>query len=260
MLSYEHTQILRRLIHHKACISVTSGCDAFPAHPFADRRKRPVFWVPVADMQALKTAGAIELGATGYVVVESVRRRLKNGKSGAVDGQHYALEERDVYVRGGVKRPTRINTRLSALDRLAHRTDMDGRPLLETAMVQAGKQLARDYNASGHGLTTTQCYDGAGVASGSSAKGIEDQFIRAADAKHRLQKAREALGSGLDIAVIAVCCLDQSLDGVERAERWATGSGLTLLKMGLSRLVTHYGTIAGQDSRSDQPHVSYSTG
>lgn len=260
MLSYEHTQILRRLLHHKACISVTSGCDAFPAHPFADRRKRPVFWVPVADMQALKAAGAIELGATGYVVVESVKRRLKNGKNGSVKGQHYALEDRDLYVKGGVKRPTRVNTRLSALDRLAHRTDMDGRPLLETAMVEAGKRLARDYHASGHGLTTTQCYDGAGVNSGSSVSTIEDQFIRSADAKQRLQKAREALGSGLDIAVIAVCCLDQSLDGVERSERWANGSGLTLLKMGLSRLVTHYGTRAGQDRPRDQPQMSYSTG
>lgn len=247
MLSYNHTQIIKRLIHHKACISVASGCgDAFPAHPHSDRRKRPVFWVPIQDMRALKASGAIELGDSGYVVTKSVKRRLEKGRTGHVTSQHYDLQEKDVYLQNGAKRSARVNTRLSALDRLAHRTDIDGRPILQSSFVEAGKHLARDYNASGHGLTTTQHYDGASVDGGqSSNNSVEDQFIRAADAKARLKEARDAIGSGLDIAVIAVCCLDQSLDMVERTEKWAKGSGLTLLKMGLSRLADHYGTVAG---------------
>lgn len=249
MLSYNHTQIIKRLIHHKACISVASGCDAFPAHPHSDRRKRPAFWVPIDDMRALKASGAIELGTSGYVVTESVKRRLSNGREEQAANQHYALQEKEVYVHGGSKRSARVNTRLSALDRLAHRTDIEGRPVLDNSLIEAGKHFARDYHASGHGLSTTQKYDNVSVdSSGASQNSVEDHYARTADAKARLRKARESMGSGLDIAVIAVCCLDQSLDVVERAEAWAKGSGLTLLKMGLARLADHYGTVAGPRS------------
>jgi hypothetical protein len=245
MLSYEQTQILRRLLHHKACISVVSGCDAFPAHPNGDRRKRPAFWIPAADLQALKSEGAIELSASGYTVVASVKRRLKNGKNGTAYNQHFDLQEREVYVSGGVKRQARVNTRLSALDRLAYKTDVEGRPVLDACLIEAGRHIARDYHASGSGLMSTQRYDSAGAEGDNRVNAVEDNFIRAADAKRRLQLARDAIGSGLDTAVIAVCCLDQSLDMVERAERWASGSGLTILKLGLSRLSAHYGTQSG---------------
>jgi len=163
-------------------------------------------------MRALKASGAIELGDSGYVVTKSVKRRLEKGRTGHVTSQHYDLQEKDVYLQNGAKRSARVNTRLSALDRLAHRTDIDGRPILQSSFVEAGKHLARDYNASGHGLTTTQHYDGASVDGGQSSNNS---------------------------------CLDQSLDMVERTEKWAKGSGLTLLKMGLSRLADHYGTVAG---------------
>ncbi|RKQ70898.1 hypothetical protein DES40_0201 [Litorimonas taeanensis] len=252
MITFEQQQILRRLIHHKAVISVASGCDAFPAHPHGDRRRRPAFWVPVKDMQALKAEGALEMGASGYRVVPSVKRRLQNGKEASALNQHYDLRERDVYVTGGVQRKARVNTRLSALDRLAHQTDSEGRPLLESSLIEAGKRIAQDYHASGHGLATTQRYDGAGVSSDTNS--VEDRFIHRADAKARLQSAREAMGAGLDTAVIAICCLDQSLDAVESAERWAAGSGLTVLTLGLTRLSEHYGTIAGEKNQSVKIH------
>lgn len=245
MLSYNQMQILRRLLHHKACISVSGGCDAFPAHPNADRRKRPAFWVPAKDLQALKANGAVELDTSGYVVVPYVKRRLLKGKDGKASGQHYDLQDTEFYVEGGVKRQARLNRRLSALDRLALRTDSEGHPLLETALIEAGKRLAQDYEKSGHGVTSTQHYDGAGVGGGDNSNHIENQFIHRLDAQDRLQKARDAMGAGLDVAVISVCCLDQSLDTVERAESWASGTGLTLLKMGLARLSEHYGTVVG---------------
>lgn len=249
MLTYEQTQILRRLLHHKASISVVSGCDAFPAHPNGDRRKRPSFWIPAADLQALKSQGAVELGGAGYVVAPSVKRRLQNGKNASSQNQHYDLHDRDVYVAGGVRRQAQVNTRLSALDRLVHKTDVNGRAVLESSLIEAGKHIARDYHASGHNLTSTQRYDNAGIDNGTRHNTAEDQFIHAADAKARLQSAREAIGAGLDTAVIAVCCLDQSLEAVERAERWASGSGLTILKLGLARLSAHYGTISGLSTR-----------
>ncbi len=245
MITYKQTQILRQLLHHKASINVADGCDAFPAHPNGDRRKRPAFWVSAADLLALKSYGSIELGVSGYEVVPSVKRRLLKGKNETVSQQHYDLQEQEFYVAGGVKRAARVNRRLSALDRLAHRTDMNGHPLLDASLIEAGLRLARDYHGSGHGIAPTQRYESAGVDDGRGGNRVEDQFIRATDAKARLRAARDAMGTGLDTAVIAVCCLDQSLDAVEQAEQWASGTGLTILKMGLSRLAEHYGTVAG---------------
>ena len=244
MLSPHQVQILRRLTHHKAVICVNTGCDAMPAKPLGDKRKRPLFWVPVKDVQALESYGALELHKDGYRVAKSVERRLKYGRDGTAKNQHYSLEERDVYVQGGVKRKAAVNTRLTTLGRLARRTDYDGRPLLDAPLIEAGERFTRDYHASGHGLTATQRYDIAGVEEGGHSNSAEDQFIRAADAKARVQEAREAMGAGLDVAVVAVCCLDQSLEAVERAERWASGSGLTVLKLGLQKLSAHYGTVA----------------
>lgn len=264
MLNFDQEQILRRLLHHKAVISIANGCDAFPAHPLGDRRKRPAFWVRSEDLHLLKAAGALELDHAGYRVAETVERRLKHGKDGQARNQHYDLEERDVYVQGGVKRKASVNRRLSALDRLSHQTDLNGAPLLEAALIEAGKRIARDYHASGHGLAATQSYDGAGVQTdnGARAQAVEDSYIRAADAKARLRTAREAMGDGLDSAVIAVCCLDQSLDIVERAEHWAKGSGLTVLRLGLTRLSIHYGTVAGVKPKPayTNPRVQRRTG
>lgn len=253
MLSPHQIQILRRLLHHKAIISLNTGCDAMPARPLGDKRKRPLFWVPVKDVQALESYGALELNKDGYRVAKTAERRLKHGRHGSATHQHYDLEERDVYVPGGVKRKAAVNTRLTALDRLARRTDYDGRPLLSAPLVEAGQRITRDYHASGHGLSATQRYDSAGVEDGGNHNSAEDQFIRAADAKARVQAAREAMGTGLDVAVIAVCCLDQSLESVERAERWAGGSGLTILKLGLKKLSAHYGTVAGVKSGPSSP-------
>lgn len=254
MLSPHQIQILRRLLHHKAVISLNSGCDAMPARPLGDKRKRPLFWVPVKDVQALESYGALELHKGGYRVAKTAERRLKHGRENSAAHQHYDLEEREMYVQGGVKRKAAVNTRLTALDCLSRRTDYEGRPLLDAPLVEAGERLTRDYHASGHGLTATQRYDTAGVDDGAQGNRAEDKFIRAADAKIRVQAAREAMGTGLDVAVIAVCCLDQSLDSVERAERWASGSGLTILKLGLKKLSAHYGTIAGVKSHRTASH------
>jgi hypothetical protein len=141
--------------------------------------------VRAEDLRALRAEGAVELAASGYRVASSVARRLKHGKDGTVRYQHYDLEDREMYVQGGVKRKASVNRRLSALDRLAHRTDMHGEPILAAALIEAGKRIAKDYNATGHGLTATQRYDSSGVQTDSAARGnaVEDGYIRTADGR-----------------------------------------------------------------------------
>jgi len=134
---------------------------------------------------------------------------------------------------------------LSALDRLYQRRDKNGATLLSDAEYEAGRHFAKDYALAHYDYIKTQNYVSAGVDGTRGACDNTDYLDRRIDARARLEKAKGVIGPGLEKAVIAVCCLDKSLDEVERTERWAASSGLTILKLGLQALTDHYGTRAG---------------
>jgi len=161
--------------------------------------------------------------------------------------QHRDMEEREIYIESGVKRPVRINAGMSAFERLCRRKDNRGEGLLTAAQQEAGHRLIRDYALAGHGHIATQNYMSAGEDKTAYSGGAEDAHIRRLDSAKRLENAKAAMGEGLDKVVLAICCHDQRLEHIERAEKWAIGSGLTLLKMGLTLLVKHYGTQAGRE-------------
>ena len=136
---------------------------------------------------------------------------------------------------------------MSAFDRICRRKDHRGEPFLTAAQQEAGHTLARDYAAAGHGHINSQNYMSAGEDKTGYDGGVEDSHIRRLDAGKKLQAATaRPWVKGLDKAVLAVCCHDQRLEQIERAEKWAAGSGLTLLRLGLNALVKHYGSAAGR--------------
>ncbi|WP_409433474.1 DUF6456 domain-containing protein [Litorimonas sp. RW-G-Af-16] len=248
MLSERDQKFIKRMIAERAVINVTVRADAYQVFPNGDRRRRTgVFWVQHDRLQRLLAEGALDRTPKGYVVRPSLERRLKNTKisTSSVDGQHYDLEERDIFIPGGSIRKANLNRRNSALERLARKRGRDGRLILRACEVEAGRRLAKDYAMAGAGHVSTQNYDTAGVDGGRRADAQENTILSHMTAKTRLLAARAALGDGLENAVIAVCCRDESLDSVERAERWVKSSGLSILKIGLARLVTLYGTEAG---------------
>jgi len=169
------------------------------------------------SFQKLSSYGGLKRGVGGYKVVQSFARRLKAGSTLA--DQHRDICHRDIYNPDGVMRPARVNRSLSAMDRLYKRRDKNGQTLLSDAEYEAGQRYARDYALAGYDVLATQNYI--------------------------LKNANSAIGKGLDKVIIAVCCLDHSLSQVERAEKWAAASGLTILKLGLSALADYYGTHAG---------------
>jgi len=242
MLSVTDIHLARRLSDHKAVIIKNEASAVFPAYPFGDRRKHPISWVSRESFQNLTSFGGLEVYEYGYRVKASFENRLQ--KDGDHNRQHSDIEEREVYVAGGVKRPARMNRALSALDRLARRKDKLGEPLLSKAEYEAGQRFMQDYARAGHGHIATQNYMSAGEDKTDYAGDKEDSYLYRIDASTRLERARKEVGPGLDKAVISVCCLDYSLEEVERAESWAVNSGLTILKMGLGRLVVFYGTEA----------------
>ena len=243
MLSLSDTQLAKRLVQHKAVI-IKSDADAYPAYPNGDRRKRPVCWVGRDSFKVLTSFGGLEPKNDGYVIVKSFTKRCEAG--GSFAAQHRDVEERDIYIQSGVKRPVRINASLSALDRLYRRRDRQGQPLLSGAEYEAGQHYARDYALAGYNSIGTQNYMSAGSDKTHYSGGNIEALDRSIDARRRLERADAIVGVGLKKALIAVCCMDISLDEVERAENWATSSGLTILKMGLAALAAHYGTNAGR--------------
>ncbi len=244
MLSPADHQLARDLAHYRAIIIMDERADAYPAYAYGDRRKRPLRWVSDKSFRNLSSFGGLEAGARGYCVTESFLRRLKAGDNHA--RQHRDMEEREIYIEGGVKRPVRVNAGMTAFDRLCRRKKSGGEALLSTAQQEAGRRFMNDYARAGHTQVATQNYMSAGEDKTGYSGGAEDAHIRRLDAETRFEAAKSAIGEGLDKAVLAICCHDHRLEQIERAEKWANGTGLTLLKMGLTRLVKHYGTQAGR--------------
>jgi len=242
MLSLADTHLARRLADTQAVIVKSEG-DVFPAYPRGDRRKRPSCWVSLESFQTLSSYGGLKRGVGGYKVIESFARRLKAGDNMA--DQHRDISNREIYDQAGRLHPVRINRSLSAMDRLYRRRDKAGQTLLTDAEYEAGKRFARDYALAGYETLTTQNYMSAGADKTAYFGHKEDEIHGRMDARKRLERANNAIGKGLDKAIIAVCCLDRSLDQVERAENWAISSGLTVLKLGLGALADHYGSKAG---------------
>ena len=244
MLSLSDHQLARDLADHRAIIIKSDRADAYPAYAYGDRRKRPLRWVSDESFRALISFGGLKSGPRGFCVTESFVRRLKAGDNHA--GQHRNMEEREIYIESGVKRSASVNAGMSAFDRLCRRKDSRGEALLSAAQQEAGHRFIRDYALAGHGHIATQNYMSTGEDRSAYSGGAEDAHIRRLDAGQRFETAKAAMGEGLDKAVLSICCRDHRLEQIERAEKWASGTGLTLLKMGLTLLVKHYGTQAGR--------------
>ena len=242
MLSASDMKLVQQLDRHKAVI-MTSDSDAYPAYPHGDRRKRPVCWVSQDSFKTLSSFGGIKQNESGYGLVSSFARRCRAG--GDFASQHRNIEEREVYLSSGVRRSAKINRALSPLDRLYRRRDKTGTSLLNEAEYEAGQRFAQDYAMAHYDHIPTQNYMSAGADSAKTYTGRVDHIDCQIDARKRLEKAKAIIGPGLEKAVIAICCFEKSLEQVERAEKWAASSGLTILKMGLSALADHYGTRAG---------------
>jgi len=249
MLGAEDMRVIHRIMEHKGLIDAETRSDARKVFPNGDRRKRPVFWLTDKEVRRLISEDALKLTAKGYVVTPSLARRIRLGKDGAF-GQHQSRQEQDIYVPDGVIRKANINTRANALERLARKKDRQGQLILSAAEIEAGRRLAKDYALARLGHISTQNYMSAGADGSDRHNRQEDKILRSMTARTRIKAAEAAMGEGLDKAVIAVCCHNESLDAVERAERWVKSSGLTILKLGLSRLVKLYGTEAGTKHRA----------
>ncbi len=239
------SRIMRDIHAVNGLIAAEAQGSERPVFPQQDQRKRPALWIEQTGFVWLKGQDVIEPVPRGFILRPSVCRRLNKGEDVAL-GQHTNLETREIYTPDKVIRNASINTGATSLDRLARRRgqERNGR-WLSTAEVEAGRALARDYHRAGQGQIGTQDFTSSGVQGGDRNGAAERAMLSRITASTQLRTVREKLGSDLAPGVIALCCHDESLDVIERNERWATGSGKQIVKLGLARLVTLYGTEVG---------------
>lgn len=245
-MTFEEDNILRLMIREHAIIDLSSSSDVYPAFPRGDRRKRPVFWIEQVMLDRLVKLGGIVVRARKGQISEPMKARF-NGLQGC--GAHTDFEDKEIYTPQGSVRKTRINHRVSPLRSLARKCDAAGRPFLSNAQVEAGEQFAKDYHLGGLGFTPTQNYERTGGSGVFRHNSVENAVISRMDRRKRVSEAISCLGTGLDKAVIAVCCDSLSTVELEQNERWAKNSGLTVLILALDRLVSFYGTLPGDGSQ-----------
>lgn len=153
-------------------------------------------------------------------------------------GEAFLTQHRDYAgkVSAGV---ARANFAESPLAWLARRKGPDGAPFLSRAEVEAGERLRSDFEAAQMGPRLAQDWRRF-LAS------VDEGPRRSRDTPHspardRVAAALAALGPGLDDAVFRVCCFLEGLETVEKRAGWSARSGKVVLKIGLDRLVEHYG-------------------
>lgn len=248
-MSYSsHTLAMNRLVRDIHAVNglisdIAQGADR-PVYPHRDKRKRPVIWLENASFAWLQGQDMIMEDGRGFVLVPSLVRRLET-VGGDVIGQHEDRVSRDVYTPDGVVRPANVNMRSSALELLARRKGHEKGRWLSAAELEAGRALARDYHRSGEGAIKGQDFTNSGVSGGDRNGAEERAMLARITASTRLRTAREILGADFAPGVIALCCRNERIEMIERTEKWASGSGKQLVKMGLARLVKLYGTQVG---------------
>jgi hypothetical protein len=129
----------------------------------------------------------------------------------------------------------------------AKRRRKNGVSLLRAELVQAGEQLARDFQQAQMMPRVTMDWSVVKVDGGGQ-RGLPRVPLaaseRAAAAQRRVHRALSAVGSELSGLLVDVCCLEYRLEVAEHTEGWPKRAGKVVLEIALTRLARHYGLLA----------------
>ena len=268
-LMREGRRILRRLAEPGAVMAIAADMEkAVVMREFPDGRNTRTGVLERAVAQAFTLKDWIQCRKQGRVSTYEItsvgrsalrrmiddedRRRQQAENPGlsetATDfaGQHRVWGERQVVDDGGSRR-LRYNLAESPVAALGRRRDKDGKPFLESPLVDAAERLREDFELAQMGPRVAQNWERfmtGGDRGGFRADGgIAEGPGRARD---RVATALRDLGPGLGDVALRVCCF---LEGIETAERrmgWAARSGKIVLRIALMRLRRHYDETYGR--------------
>ena len=267
----EGRRILRRLAEPGAVLAIATDMEkAVVMREFPDGRSARTGVVERAVAQAFTLKDWIYCRKTGrvstYEITQAGRSALKRmiddedrrrhdtmteGQGmaeapGRFAGQHRIWGERQVMDDDGPRR-LRYNLAESPVSVLGRRRDKDGKPFLETGLIEAAERLREDFELAQMGPRVAQNWErfltGGDRGGFRPDNGIAEGPGRA---RERVAGALRDLGPGLDDVALRVCCF---LEGIETAERrmgWAARSGKIVLRIALMRLRRHYDETYGK--------------
>lgn len=181
------------------------------------------------------------------MVDEEDRRRAGMAESATpFADQHRDWGTRPVTDQDGTRR-VRYNLAESPVAAMGRRRDKDGKPFLDTALIEAAERLREDFELAQMGPRVAQNWDRfltpgdrgsfrpeAGGSGGSAA------------ARDRVARALQDLGPGLGDVVLRCCCYLEGLEVAEKRMGWAARSGKIVLRIALQRLRRHYDEAYGK--------------
>jgi hypothetical protein len=169
---------------------------------------------------------------------------------GRFRAQHLAIGRQQIAGERGRALVT-VDELESPLAWLARRRGRDGRPLIERHQLQAGERLRADFTIADLMPRTTTSWARPISAGGNGA--AREPTVTMTDARRRVHKALDAVGSDMAGLVVDVCCFLKGLDDVERERQWPARSAKIVLQLALDRLACHYGYEAEARGRARAP-------
>ncbi|OZA07740.1 MAG: helix-turn-helix domain containing protein, partial [Rhodobacterales bacterium 17-64-5] len=130
---------------------------------------------------------------------------------------------------------------------LGRRRDRDGKPFLESDLVEAAERLREDFELAQMGPRVAQNWDR--FLTGGDRGGFQaDSGIGEGptSARARVAAALRDLGPGLGDVALRCCCFLEGLEVAERRMGWAARSGKIVLRIALMRLRRHYDETYGR--------------
>ncbi|WP_298357455.1 DUF6456 domain-containing protein [uncultured Litoreibacter sp.] len=259
-LAREARRILRRLCESGAVLALApemgkaavlrSRPDAEPVRTaVVDRDIAQAFalkdWISCAGAgrvarYSITTAGR---AALKRYLAEDMNSRKAREQGDPFQDQHMVWEEKSITDPNKPEQTltVRCNVAESPLTMLGRRKDRDGKPFLDTDLVQAGERFREDFELAHMGPRVAQNWDrfmttgdrgafgsGAGIGEGPRA------------ARARILTALNELGPGLGDIIMRCCCFLEGLEAAEKRMGWSARSGKVVLRIALQRLRRHY--------------------
>jgi hypothetical protein len=264
-IAREARRILRRLAEPQAVLAIAADLEkacVLREMPDGSTARTAVLERAVAQAFALKdwiacrkpgriatyeitTAGR---AAARRMIDEEDRRRqgMAEAQTPFAD-QHRDWAEREMHEPGEAPRRIRYNLAESPVAALGRRRDKDGKPFLETELVEAAERLREDFELAQMGPRVAQNWDRfltAGDRGGyrPDAGGAEGPRM----ARERVAAALRDLGPGLGDMALRCCCFLEGLEVAEKRMGWAARSGKVVLRIALQRLRRHYDEAYGR--------------
>ena len=263
-LAREGRRILRRLAEPGAVMAIAPEMDkAAVLREFADGRTMRTGVLDRAVAQAFMLKDWISCRKTGrvstYEITSAGRSALKRlideedrRRHGTVEeatpfgDQHRVWGDREVIDDAGPRR-LRYNMAESPIGVLGRRRDKDGKPFLDSELVQAGERLREDFELAQMGPRVAQNWDR--FLTGGDRGGFQPdngQGEGPGQARARVAAALRDLGPGLGDVALRCCCFLEGLEVAERRMGWAARSGKIVLRIALQRLRRHYDETYGR--------------